>query len=64
MISSETELEMVRRHVREAEARLARQQDIIARPTEQTEHARQMLVRLEIALSSHRAHLERLIARN
>ena len=48
MISSETELKMVRRHVREAEARLARQQDIIARPTEQTEHARQMLVRLAL----------------
>ena len=61
--TSETEIEMVERHVREAEEHVARQREIVDRllPSgEVAEMARSLLIQYEETLSLQRAHLARL----
>jgi hypothetical protein len=63
MVARETELEKVRRHVREGEARVARQREIVARlPTDTDIHhsAEAFLRTLEDVLWHHQAHLARI----
>ena len=62
--ADETEIEMVRRHIVEAEEHLARQREIVDRLPPSggiTELARSLLVQYEETLSLHRAHLARLL---
>ncbi len=60
---SETEREMVERHVREGQEHVARQREIVERlpvSGEVAEMARSLLVEYEETLALHRAHLARL----
>jgi FixJ family two-component response regulator len=62
----ETELEMVERHVREAERHVLRQRQIIEQLLEghhSTALAEQLLTEFEQTLHDHRAHLARLTGR-
>lgn len=64
---SETEIEMVRRHVREGEEHVVRQREIVHRlpqSGEVAEIARALLVEFEKSLEAHRAHLARLLSAN
>ena len=57
----ETELEMAERHVREGEAHVARQRDLVAelrRDGHDTEQAEQLLTTFEATLAQHRKGLE------
>ncbi|MDW6020199.1 hypothetical protein SAZ10_00315 [Mesorhizobium sp. BAC0120] len=63
MTTSETELEMVERHIREAERHVLRQRQIIEELYEghhSTALAEQLLTEFEQNLRDHRAHLARL----
>lgn len=63
MSESETELEMVQRHVREGERQVATQRDILAHLRNQrypAELAEQLLTNLEDSLLLHRRHLAQL----
>ena len=60
---SETELEMVERHVREGELRVSRQREIVRELFDRnhpTSLAEQLLVEFEQTLADHKAHLARL----
>lgn len=60
----ETELEMVRRHVREGEAHLVRQREILATLPPNSDlavTAHQLLTLLEGTQELHQAHLDRLL---
>lgn len=62
---SETELEMVLRHIREGQAHLDRQREIVAemeRRGTATEEARELLRTFEHTQALHRAHLARIKA--
>jgi hypothetical protein len=62
----ESELERAGRHVREGEARLARQREVLAYLENQgfpTEHAEMLVVNFEIALGTYRMSLARIGAR-
>jgi hypothetical protein len=61
--TDESDLEMVRRHVREGEEHVARQREIVERLSssgELAEIARTLLADYEKTLALHRAHLARL----
>lgn len=61
--SSETEIEMVQRHIRQGEEHVARQGEIVAGlPPDSAlaKTAHQLLAQFEETLESHRAHLARL----
>jgi hypothetical protein len=61
---AETEREMVERHIREGEAHVARQREIVERlpPTgEVADMARTLLANYQETLNLHRAHLARLV---
>jgi hypothetical protein len=63
----ETELQMVRRHVRQGEVHIARQRDIITRLHDggnDTGAAEDLLALFERTLVAHRAHLARLLDPN
>jgi predicted transcriptional regulator len=63
MKCSETDIEMVRRHIHEGEVTLARQRITLARLSEKglpTESAYELLRLFEHLQSEHRAHLDRL----
>jgi hypothetical protein len=65
MAAHETELEMVRRHVREGEAHITRQREIVAvllDGSDLHQLAEDLLLVLEESLWLHRAHLARLEA--
>lgn len=65
MTAPESKLEMVQRHVRQGEAHVAKQHEIIAklhalgRPVDVAER---LLESFEYSLDEHRAHLARIIA--
>ncbi len=62
MAEDETELEMVQRHVREGEAHVERQREIVAEVQargEPTEMAVTLLAEFEDLLRLHKAHLAR-----
>lgn len=62
--STETEIEMVRRHVREGEGHVTRQREIVASlppMSEMAATARELLAVFEEGLEHHRAHLARLL---
>ena len=59
----ETELEMVKRHVRQGEEHVSHQLEIIADMTRRCQHtdlAESLLFNLEVSLRAHRDHLEEL----
>jgi hypothetical protein len=61
----ETELAMTRRHVREGEAHVARQREIVNELSDHghdTVMAETLLAEFESTLRDHRAHLARLLA--
>lgn len=63
MVIEETELEMVKRHVRQGEKHVSRQLKIIADMTRRHQHtglAESLLFNLEMSLRAHRDHLEEL----
>ena len=65
MISRETELEMVRRHIREGEGHLADQRAVIDRLTmtnHPTEAAEALLATFESVQRQHEAHFKRVMA--
>jgi hypothetical protein len=66
MRAGETELEMVQRHVRESEARIIRQREIVAKLPAGSDLlllGESLLADLEDALRQHKAHLARIEAR-
>ena len=66
MAEDETELEMVQRHVREGEAHVARQREIVVELRERgdpTEMALALLAEFEDLLHQHKAHLIRIEAK-
>ncbi|THK37087.1 hypothetical protein EHS39_16725 [Ensifer sp. MPMI2T] len=65
MREGETEIEMVRRHVRDGAAVVARQQELVGRLLVNglaTQAAEQMLAQFESAQRQHQEHLDRLEA--
>ena len=67
MAKGETELQMVRRHVREGEAHVQRQREIVTEMWERgapTEIAVTLLEAFQDTLRQHKAHLVRLEARD
>lgn len=63
MPGQETELEMIRRHVRQGAAHVAQQRGIVARlraSGQPTEAALQLLATFEATQQQHKAHLARL----
>jgi hypothetical protein len=63
MAAQETELEMVRRHVREGEARVTRQREIVAGlpgDSDLRDMAESFLGDLENVLRQHKVHLARI----
>ena len=67
MAKGETELQMVQRHVREGEAHVQRQREIITEMQERgapTEMAVTLLEQFQDSLRQHRAHLVRIQARD
>ena len=67
MTDDETELEMVQRHVREGEAHVERQREIVVELREQghpTDMAVTLLAEFEDLLRQHKAHLIRIEAQN
>lgn len=64
MPEGETNIEMVRRHVREGRAHVARQREIVADFRKRglpTSTAEQLLYEFEDTLGEHERHLERLL---
>ena len=64
---TETEIEMVERHIRVGETLLARQRNVIKNLSDKglpTEMAYNLLQNFEEIQSEHRAHLERLLTSN
>jgi hypothetical protein len=67
MAKDETELQMVQRHVREGEAHVQRQREIITKMSERdapTDIAVTLLEAFQDTLRRHKAHLVRLEARD
>ena len=63
MCGQETDLEMVRRHVRQGEVHVARQHEMVAKLRANgwlTEAALRLLATLEATQQQHKAHLARL----
>jgi hypothetical protein len=62
----ESEVEMVRRHVREGERHLSRQCEIVQKLRDgnhSTELAEELLIAFEQSLLAHRTHLARLVGK-
>jgi len=60
----QTVLEMVMRHIREAEARVQHQRHLVDRMAKQnlpTEEAKALLAEFELNLANHRLHLDLLL---
>ena len=65
MAVGETELEMVKRHVRQGERHVSRQLKIIADMTlrnQPTNVAKSLLLNFEISLRAHKAHFEHILS--
>ena len=63
MMIEETELEMVKRHVRQGEKHVSRQLEIITDMTRRCQHtdlAESLLFNIAVSLRAHRDHLEEL----
>ena len=65
MAVGETELEMVKRHVRQGERHVSRQLEIIADMTlrnQPTTVAKSLLLNFELSLRAHKAHLQHILS--